>query len=102
MLWRNRKLLAAGYTVTALAVGAMALRGLSKYLAGDGLETYRNAKGALLNYAGALVTGALLVVCIVGALLGLWWHFRQERRYKEIIKAREANTERRETGGTGS
>ena len=102
MLRHNRKLLAVGYIVTAITVGAMVLRGLSKYLAGDGLETYRNAKGALLNYAGALVTGGVLVVCIVGALLARWWHFRQERRYEDVFKAREVNTERRKKVETGS
>lgn len=88
MSQHGRKLRVAGIAVSAIAIAAMVLRTLSKYLAGDGIESYRNVKGALLNYASALVTFGVLALCIVAAYVARWWHYRQERRLEEIVRAR--------------
>ena len=94
----------AGIAVTAVVAGAFVLHALSKYLAGEGLDTYRNVKGALMNYAGVLVTAGVFMLCAVAAYVARWWHFRQERRFEEIVRARasEANTVDKESARTGS
>jgi len=98
----GRNLRLAGIAVTAAVVGSFVLYALRKYLAGEGLDTYRNVKGALMNYAGVVVTAGVFVVCIAAAFVARWWHFRQERKFEEIVKAREANTARQKTAETGS
>ena len=102
---RSRKpLLVAGKIVTGIVMGSMLLHALLKVMSGNGLETYRNYKGALLNYAGAVVTGVVLVLCVVAAYGMKWWHHRQERRFEEIVRAREnaANTAEEKTPRTDS
>lgn len=102
MFQHGRNLRLAGIAVTGVVLGSFVLFALRKYLAGEGLDTYRNVKGALMNYAGVVVTAGVFVVCIAAAFVARWWHYRQERKYEEIVKAREANTARRKITGTGS
>jgi formate hydrogenlyase subunit 3/multisubunit Na+/H+ antiporter MnhD subunit len=101
---RGRKpLIIVGATVAGLAIASMLLRALSKVMSGHGIDTYRNYKGALLNYAGAVVTALVFLLCIVVAYGMKWWHHRQERKYEEILRARAAaNTEARESARTDS
>ena len=102
---RNRKpLIVAGVIVTGTVMATMLLHALGKVMSGNGLETYRNYKGALLNYAGAVVMGVAAVLAIVAAYGMKWWHHRQERRYDEILRAREdaANTAQAKTTPTDS
>ena len=102
MFRHDSKLKVVGVVVTAIVGGAFVLRALDKVLAGHGFDTNRTAKGVFVTYAGAAVMAGIFVLCVVGAFIARWWHYRQERRYEEIIKAREANTDRRKTTGTGS
>jgi hypothetical protein len=59
---RGSKLWLAGIAVTVFGMVAFALRALSKYLAGDGLETYRTAKGARGQYRAPENRGNWLVI----------------------------------------
>ncbi len=102
MFRHGRNLRLAGIAVTAVVAGSFVLYALRKVLAGEGLDTYHSVKGALINYAGVVVTAGVFVVCVAGAYIARWWHFRQERKYEEIIKAREANTALQKTTETGS
>jgi hypothetical protein len=99
---RKRSLLIG--VVTAAVFGSFLLYAFQKYLSGNGLDTYRTVKGALMNYAGAVVTGGLFVLCMAVAFGVKWWHHRQERKFEQRLRARASapNTANRESAGTGS
>jgi len=46
----------------------------------------------------------VFLLCVVAAYVARWWHYRQERRFEEIVRARasEANTVDKESARTGS
>ena len=87
-----------------IVVGAFILGTLNEHVAGHGLVTYRNYRGALMSNVGAAVTFAVLVLCAVAAYGVRWWHHRQQRKYDEILRARASatNTEEGKSTGTGS
>jgi hypothetical protein len=100
----GRKLRLAGIAVTAIVLGAFVLHALQRYLSGNGIETYRNARGALMNYAGAVVTVGVFVLCMAAALVARWWHHRQERKFEEFLRERAGmpNTADEKSSGIGS
>ena len=95
----RRPLTIVGVTIAFFVLGVMMLRALSKVMSGHGLDTYRNYRGALLSYNGAVVAGIALLIGIVVAFGMKWWHERQERKYEAIVRAREsaANTAAKKT-----
>jgi hypothetical protein len=90
----KRGLKIIGAIVAALSFGGLFLRALQKVLAGHGADTYRNYKGALLNYGGVIVAFTAFAVCAAGAIGWAWWEKRRARKLDEFIaaSAREADT----------
>jgi ABC-type Fe3+ transport system permease subunit len=75
-----------GVIVVAMTLTSLLLMAALKVAGGQGEETYRNYRGALIHYSSVVVVFGVAILAAIGSGVYAWWYRRRERIAEKLLE----------------